>query len=998
MNLINLTLLRRGMVTVALFVVMLTSVGSGAFAHSGLGTDEQAGEQAAWPTSVTSGPLAAGFAPPAAASGVISDGGGPRRQVTVCQAAYQDASGRELLPVQRWSDSMSFHTRLGFKDVGDMVMRQGVMSMGMAAGNFFWETTTGLVQLSAAMCPLEKAGGAIDRAFASIGKAVLNSTLLTVLVVFSLLVYLFQMVRAQMGSQRSVANLLGGSDGSGSIVSKIFVKGISIALLVLMVNGALASTGGGAGGDSGPYRPGTLSPGWFVVTTDRVVSNVTSSVVNAAVGDSQVNAEMPGAKRGTPAYDPKSPYSCESYTKTMRQAYKNMVMVGGQGYEAAAALPLAVNSFWEKSGLVAWKEAQFGTDNTYGNIVYCRMLEANSDQPVYVRANKSDTPSDGSIAGLMKGFPNRPNSQGGPIAGVNWIDPNAYAWRSSTANVIRDRIYVALAACKHGGGRSYKNWDVPNDRKGLFPDNNGHGDPAEECNYVYADTNGDTRPSEAGGSSADGSEDGNRANGFDWESGGGKIDSATGLSEYDRDFLKNLHGVSTAKGMVVVMVYAFSALMIGLVFGLFALAVIFAKVLALVLMFGVLVALLQSLLPSAGLDRVGKYAKQYVGVSFFAFGASLLLAVVTLFTTVLINAGDGTLPRSGGIMPMLWTGVAPFLSILAIHYMFKKARIPSPISPMAASSYGKAAAAGSIGAAAGAASTNYLGQKSMARGLERAKGLSRDKVRSATAGLPGTRSKSDGAGKMGPGGALETAKKSKTGAGSGAGTAAAGLAAGAAAGAAMAGKKGAGSTPGAALADKHQERKAAKAWAGSKAGQDALAAQKAERDRYRGLAGKKREFADKGFSAMARDYTPAAGNRAKTAAKMAAVGTVAAATGGLGGAAIIGGAAALKYRSNIGRAVTGRPDAETINAYRTEQAREAQAKAKAEKARKETGAESRQAGGSGSSGKGPGTRGAETKPDTKPGSTQPGEKPSDGGAPGGPNAGQSGSKPPARGD
>ncbi|KQP62875.1 hypothetical protein [Nocardioides sp. Leaf285] len=835
-----MSLVRRGMLTLVVFVAIVFGLGMNSFAaaspQSGL-SGPTTGTGADPGTSASQRPVAinaAAVAPGGTGRGIC--GGGPANGGTAA----------DLLPVMRWGDAMTFHTRLGTLAITDSIMREGILSLGMSAGNTFWSLSTGVVQYAVAFCPLEQAGGLADETFAKLGTAVLKSTLLTALMVFALFVYMIALIRSS-SSGGSIGSMMG---GQGSIVGKLFTKGLIIGLLVIMVNGANQSTGGGADESGAMYRPGTGSPGWFVKSVDSVVTEMTGSMVEKF---SNVTApEATESAGGAPNYSTESPYSCERYMNSLRRAYRdNFRISADRNYQAASAMPLALNRFWEQSGLEAWKNAQFGTNNNYGDIMFCRVLEENADIPV---GTNDDVPQDATIAGIMRG------------TGVDSIDTDAWAWDLPSDSTYKDRTYVAWAACSHESGASNTGWSIPRDRMGLWPDNNGAESTTDECRGAF---------------DSETAEDRDNLNAFDWEDGGNKVDEGGNgedderdMSAADTDFLKNLHGTEDSKGIVIVGVYILSAFLLMVVFGLFALAIIFAKILALVMIVGVLVALLAALLPNADFSRVAQYAKQYVGISFFAYGASILLALLTLFTSILVEVGNKTLPTGlGGVMPVMWTGVAPAVAAYAIHYMFKKANVPSPMNPAAAGAWGKAAAGGAVGGAIGAGTTNLIAQRMGGR----VKSAAKSSGQSAMAGLKskksldGTRTESNGQAKMTPGTSTET----KPGTGTG----------------------GDGETPATALERRAAERErkateagARKEWAASEEGQAAIAAQRAKAKEAGSLktragnavAGAAEKVKSDPLGAMS-----SAGKHAlNTGAKVGAVGALTVATGGVGGVGV----------------------------------------------------------------------------------------------------------------
>lgn len=787
----------------------------------------------------------------------------------------------QLLPVNRWKDGMSFHTRLsGLGDIGSGVMKNGVMSIGLSAGNLFWSMSTGMVGFANTFCPLDYAGGVMDRAFGSLANAVLKSPLLGMLVTVLVGVYFFRVARGNGGMH----------------LKTLFQKGLVLALLVIMSSGAARSTGGGIDGNTGGFSPGFGSPGWFVTRVDTVVRDMTGSVVNALPSHNGASSTSSTDPSDQPTYDANSPYSCESYVKSMKDMYTKAATSNGSS--AAVALPRALDEYWEQSGLQAWKQAQFGSNNRYGDIMYCRMLEANSPDTAPVSPMKAlqARQVDRSVSAIMKNM------------GVK-IDPKAYAWTPSSNDTYRDRTYVGWAACAHGAGNdSTTGWTVPDNRKGIYPGNSVNSpaadDKAKACNWLF---------NKAGAS------DGEHANAFDWENGGGKInqDDYPDMTDSDANFLRTLHGKDSSSGFISIGVYMISSFLLFLVFGLFAMAVIGAKAFALVSIIGLLFAIISTLLPSTDASKVVQYARQYVGISFLAFGASLLLAILTLLTGVLIDLGNQTVPGGpGSTMAMIWTGLAPLISVVSMHYLFKKMRIPSPMNPAAAGAWGKAASGGGLGGAVGAAvgggATAALMSKVGSRAKDQTKAVALSKL-GLGKGAPsksGDRAHDPMGPKGAPGGTEGTAAGEGAAAGAGAATEEAGRRH-------RAGK---------------DERAAAENFAGTERGKEVLAEQAAAREASK-LTRVERARASVTAAANRFRANPmrSLGGAALTAAKYGAAGAALAGTGPVGWGVAATAVAARKgviskgARGVTGK-VTGREDKTAkLDAYYQHQSEQAQA-------------------------------------------------------------------------
>lgn len=656
---------------------------------------------------------------PAAAGPKDDWGGGGDRGYGACVGTSVAESSR-LLPVTRWQDATGFHSRIGGFAIEDQLQRistQGLVESGMSVSNWMWSASTDVIQFAYSFCPISKVGGTMDKAFYKISTAVISSPLLAILTAASIFVWIWRIF----------------SQGSNDFGRLIWQKALVTSLLVIMVVGAAGSKGGtGAGSEA--YVPGFGSPGWFITTVDTTMSSVAGSIVTALTFTDPA-AQPAGSSALEPSYNSKSKYSCESYVASLEQEYRDRM---GKDLTGAAAVPLALNSYWKSTTLETWKGLQFGKRNNYGNIMWCRMLEENAGSTVkqYVTKDTTDVadpPSWGTISGIMSN------------TGAANIKPEAPAWSGSASNTYQDRIYVAWAACSWVDGK----WDIAEDRKPLYGDGiSSESDAQENCKALFA---------------ADGMSTTDNLNAFDWGDGGGDIDDdmSDDVQNSDAgaaasDYLKHMHGVGGGNGLVSVLALVIASLAVLVVFGLFGAAIIWAKILGLMMIVGVLFSLLASMTPSGDTSKIGGYFKQYIGISFFAFSAGLLLSIVTIITSVLIDIGATTLPGGpGGFMSILWTGMAPFMALFSLHYMFKRLQLPSPLSVKAAGAWGKAAANGNLGSAvaggvAGGAAAGIASRWGQ-RGRDKALAATKDSIKSRIGrgkGGPDSSSVPDGHGKQ----------------------------------------------------------------------------------------------------------------------------------------------------------------------------------------------------------------------------------------------------------
>lgn len=828
----------------------------------------------------------------------LHDGGGRSTSRGICSG---NATLRtEGLPVNRWSEGTSFHSRLGSKawnDVAQKLQRQGVMELGMSFGNVVWATSAGMVEFATSFCVLDRAGAAIDSTAAKIAKALISSGLVVAVLAGTIVVYAWRMSR-----------------GAGAKVGKaLFQKGLVLALFAIMMVGASNSSGGTATNTA--YKPGLGSPGWFATTIDTTIASLASSVAGSVT-----TKTIEGADKYKPGVE-HDVLSCTRYVKAMKDQYRELY--GSGTYKQAANVPLLLSSMWEQTGLEAWKQAQFGNRNAHGDFMYCRMLEANTSQPVGIATGNT-------LASTQIQIMRRVDS-----GFANSINPRAMAWVGSSDNKERDRAYVAWAACRIIDDKASKlsNKDslyIPDgrekggagiDKNKLIPpgfSGNNHTNNSEQRDACHSLFNKDAGDFDGGY--------------FDWNDSDSDISktlTAAGGGEPEaKDFLLTLHGNKNVTGIVSVIVYSFSALAMFAVFGLFSIAIIAAKVAALVMMLMVFFMMFATLLPNADSSKLVGFAKQYVGLSLFAFGAQFILAMISVVTSLLIGVGAATMPGgAGGLMSMIWTGVAPLIAVMCLHIVFKRMKMPSPFKMSSGMAWGQAAATGAIGGAAAGGVMGLMDDKFDNWGKKKAKSMGEATKSKVGLGGKGERRSTmtpDGAG-AGAGAADSTGSVAPAGVGDGGAGAKSATAAGAAGAHGLRERAAAARVRAEAAHVEKQQAKAARQHAAQVAAaeRDAIAAARAaERSETRGgavgvaardakalLADAGRQFADRPFATTK-----------SAAAKTAKVGAVAAlvtTTGGFGGLALVGGLAAT------GRTKTGHRMLEAVpgvGASRTDRA------------------------------------------------------------------------------
>lgn len=560
-----------------------------------------------------------------------------------------------LLPVARWSAATGqLHGRLSanpLNDIAEKIQRNGTYPVLISMGNSMWSGATSVASAAIQMNILDSAGEAADKAAATLGESLISSGVLAFMAVIALMVPLWRAARGQ---------------GRAPWMSFLKTAG-TVALFSVMVTGAAQSTTTG-----GKFEPGFMSPGWFVVTTNTVISTVASAPA-AALTMSDTGAGK--------QYDPTStgPLSCAQYVNTLKAEYAETSDVNS----VEGSVPLVMSGMWEATGLEVWATSQFGGNNPYGDYSYCRLLEQFAGVPPSVQAATTE------------------KSTSDPVKDTT--NTNSLAWQTAE-NDQQDRTMVAWGMCRPDGTGG---WKLADGWGNAHPADHPTAELIADCGYWY------TQNAAFIGGGANQFKDGQSS--LNWDDQGMIISKSGG--EQVQNYLLTLQGHTgggVTSSLALVYSYVFSSLIIMVVFGMISLSIIVAKVSALVMMVATVFVLLMGLWPgnTGRSNTVGKYFGQYVGMSVFVFGIQLVFAFLTLITSMLISAGNSMF---GGdtMVTMLWTGFAPVVAVVIIHMVFTKfLNVPSPFSMKGAHQWGAAASGGAFGGVVGAGLMNRLQNRS----------------------------------------------------------------------------------------------------------------------------------------------------------------------------------------------------------------------------------------------------------------------------------------------
>lgn len=577
------------------------------------------------------------------------------------------------LPVQRWSGAtQNLHVRSNGGVLDFAPLQRQVQGNAFIVGDLNYLMTSTFVTWATQFCPMDRVGGSVDQAVGTFGTAMLNSPLMTTLLILTI-------IGAFAGSAFGVRG-----QEPGQIVKILGTKALILALFAAMTAGAMGSTGGGAKGSDDPYKPGTMSPGWIATTIDRIISELATGPA-AALSDETIGGnEVTGDQ-----------LDCQSWTAAMQKGYKGLAATEGQVLQSRSVPAMTVSNLWQISSYQAWSVTQFGNKNTNGSSrVACRMLDNFAGIPATGGSFKMSgiaLPKSRSSASIPGIFSWMDGATGMTVPeATKLVKPLAPAWRPLN-NVEQDKAWVAWATCVPRDGKftnidKETGWSAPPGNGWLIKDDGARKDAEkvdgskklnEACFKLF------NRDSET----VDGI--------FDWGEGDKEINKKVGeMPASVADFLTSLHGTNQSAAGAASLAYAIGSFFVLAVFGGLALAVVIVKILCVVMIFTVLIVMLGTLLPGASGERLAKYGKQYVGLSLYAAFSLFVMALVTLFVKIIWTVIENLTGGPNSIVTMLIGGFLPAVAAVALHFSFKLAGVPSPLSVKGAVGWGQALAGG----------------------------------------------------------------------------------------------------------------------------------------------------------------------------------------------------------------------------------------------------------------------------------------------------------------
>ena len=578
-------------------------------------------------------------------------------------------SAKLYLPLNRWGSVSYIHTRTqdGISVIPSLgaVQRTIFVTGSLSIGNGLWRMTSSMVSTANDFCIGENIGRTVDKTVATIFSSLVASGVIALLLVINLVMALFK-----------------SRNGGGNFFSTIFKHAAIIGIMAGMAFGAAGTT---------TAKYGQFSPGWWMKTTNDTVSSIAAA---PAWGLSKAARAV--------AFDDASSGRCGRYVDALMNEYESGYT---SIYKPMSAVPTAVNSLWLTSGYPAYVNAQFGAENVYGKDNACILLDAVGG---YSATNAT-------VNGVAyKGRQALTEAATGVRIPT---DSLALGFRGTEAT---DRAMIGWAACNPSGATAKSEWtsvaNIANPEcKEFFKEGS-----AEELGG--SSLVGDAVASTAkglltggliggaiGGASSVANADEKVENQFDFPSGSDRQDAVAMQNQSMGNYIKNLQGTDAADALAVAEVYAFSALISAIVFGLLSLAVVAAKIAMLVLMLMAIFVLLAGLLPGSDpVDRAVSLAKSFVGAAVITACASAVISVIAVLSALIAQAGSAAV-AAGSFTSILWAGLAPVAALLVLRYLFKNVfKAPSPFSLKGALAYG---AAGAGGAVAGSGMAGFAGRR-----------------------------------------------------------------------------------------------------------------------------------------------------------------------------------------------------------------------------------------------------------------------------------------------
>ena len=677
--------------------------------------------------------LLVAFAP--SASAATSTTASPVQTGVVCSTASSSSStvADNYLPLNRWSGALGAeHTRLpgglfsGITNAPNTIDRTAIVGGLSSVSSAEWSLGTSAVTAASNFCFAHSVGTTIDSLAAGLGNALLSSPIVAILVAVGLFIILWRTMRGRERPLRSAAKVLA-------------IAGVLVAVTASATSSAATGTST------------IMSPSWILDTTFNAISNVASAPA-AALSNITINGSSVQAKIAK-----NDPLSCYWYNSELTHLYQSSYQAAGSN---AYVVPEALDAMWEQSALPAYVSEQFGSQNNYGPLAYCHLLEDQSGVSPQTQMNIA------LASGALSGDPN--------LASFGATQPSALVWNGAVSNNQEDESLVAWAACQSPNTSGFKpsEWNAvtgtrvssawtttPNTAAPTGANQPNQVVTGADCG-VFWKANAPATGGQCGDASCSPFNNASAApwtgsilnpdyGVVNWGSDSGAIASATNANPANgseiNNFLSNFHGTSNSAAASTAFVFLLASSAILVVFLILALAVIIAKLSLVLWMVLLPVMLALSLLPSFA-GRLGKFIRHMVGLAIFATSMGLILSFVAIVTNLLSSVSTAAF-GAGTIFSLIFLAVSPVAAVWLLHTFFKKVlKAPSPFSPTGAAAWGSSMGgfgAGAAGGVLGADAFTHL-SRLKDRGMHEA----RSRVRSGVRGRQGPE-RYRGAGSMG---------------------------------------------------------------------------------------------------------------------------------------------------------------------------------------------------------------------------------------------------------
>lgn len=568
----------------------------------------------------------------------------------------ETATSTDWLPVNRWSDATSsFHSRLdadAWNDVAEKVQRNGVSSTAMAGGNAMWSMSSSVLYASGSFCPMQRLSTHMDEVVGKLGKALNTSGVIALFVITGLISVFVRYHKREIPL--------------GQLLSEIVKTGVITGVIIVMINGASASS------VSRGYI-GAGSPAWWVATTNDAVNKVTGKVADAWENNGVIEIGYEPVYGGDPLHE-YDVYNCKKYVKWLKATYKRK-WSSTSGYELANM----VSGMWEASALPAWASQQFGTDNPYTDHMYCFALESKR-----MAAVQNSDVRDYGIS--------QESSWGKGKSAQKWYS-NARTSSMFTGETVKeDKALVGWAACKPVSFEKAEVRDEWNEgsKKKV---------PNKICTEWWAHDGGEMASLEE----------------LNWQDSVEETFSNSGDNAGQANFISSLHGKGGSSSIISNVSFAVGSGIDAVVFMALAAIQAVGKLVLCFMIVGLFMSMFKMLLPGSSSETFKKAAKRILGAAFAASGVSIIIGFVCIIAQIIIElAREMFSPGSVGIM--IFSAFAPAIGVIGVHFIFKLMKLPSPFTVKGAMAWGQGVSSGAIGGAlAGGAASALAGARSLAR-------------------------------------------------------------------------------------------------------------------------------------------------------------------------------------------------------------------------------------------------------------------------------------------